>query len=373
MSKLDLQWFADEAEDKESKTEEPSEYKLQKAREEGNIPKSQELNGTIVYIMASIVLIIMAPFISKKCQEVFIFYFNHVTESNVSDTKFFVAFFRYFLMMVLPIAVVGLVAGIIANLILNKGFIFTTKPIQPKFNKLIPNFARYFKTTLFSAKGLFNIAKSIFKVIFIGIIAFTLIRSEMPDILNFLHTSGPYVAMQQLGWMVMKLLLFTGIVLLVFGILDYIVQRLEFKKEMKMTVQEVKREFKELEGDPEIKSRIEQAQKEMMKQNLPKVVAASDVVITNPTHYAVALQYDTQISDAPLIAAKGEDLTAQTIKKIAQENDVPIIENQPLARELYFNTEIGQLIPENCMSVIATIYAQIHYVDKHSKDLKKSN
>ena len=371
MSKLDLQWFADEAEDKESKTEEPSEYKLQKAREEGNIPKSQELNGTIVYIMASIVLIIMAPFISKKCQEVFIFYFSHVTESDVSDSKFFVAFLRYFLMMVLPIAIVGLVAGIISNLIQNRGFIFTTKTIQPKFSKIVPRLGKYFKNTLFSVRGLFNIAKSFLKVILIGIIAFTLIRSELPDILNLLHTSGPYVAMQQVGWMVVKLLIFTSIVLLVLGIFDYIVQRTEFKKEMRMTPQEVKQEFKELEGDPEIKSRLEQAQKEMMKQNLPKVVAASDVVITNPSHYAVALQYDTQISDAPLIAAKGEDLTAQTIKKIAKENDVPIVENQPLARELYFNTEVGQLIPENCMSVIATIYAQIHYVDKHSKDFKK--
>ena len=363
MSIIDLQWFA--AED-EGRTEEASEFKLQKAREEGRIAKSQELNGTVVYLLACVVLVILAPFISRKCQEVFIFYFNNVTDSNVADPRYYYAFLRFFLMMVLPVAAVALVAGIVSNLIQNKGFLFTTKTITPKFSKIAPKFGEYFKKTLFSLQGLFNIAKSLLKVILIAFTAFLIIKSDLPDTLNLLHTSGPYMAMKQVGEMVAKLLLFSGAILLVIGVADYFFQRREFKESMKMTKSEQKEEFKELEGDPEVKNRLEQAQQEMVRQNLPKVVAASDVVIANPEHYAVALQYDREISSAPLIAAKGEDLTAQTIKRIARENDVPIKENKPLARELYFNCEVGQMIPDSCIAVIATIYTEIHYMEKQA-------
>ena len=134
-----------------------------------------------------------------------------------------------------------------------------------------------------------------------------------------------------------------------------------------MTKQEVKQEYKELEGDPEVKGHLESAQREMLSRNMPKAVREADVVITNPTHFAVALQWKREQYDSPQVTAKGEDLTAQNMKRIARENDVPIVENKPLARGLYNDVEIGDEIPDSYLKAISTVYVQIHYLDKKAK------
>ena len=134
-----------------------------------------------------------------------------------------------------------------------------------------------------------------------------------------------------------------------------------------MSKQEIKEEFKEQEGDPEVKGRLEQAQKEMLKANMPKAVRESDVVITNPTHFAVALKWDSAATDAPMINAKGTDNTAQRIKDIARENDVPIVENRPLARDLYSHYDVGDIVPAQYLRVVADIYAHIGYMEKHNE------
>ncbi len=364
MSQIDLQWFA--AED-EGKTEQPSEHKLRKAREEGRVAKSQELNGMIVFFFVSIVFIFLAPWMKKKCMEILIYYFNNITAEKVNDQKFYMVFLKFFLTMVIPVSVVGIVAGVVANLIQNKGFLFTTKTITPKFNKILPKFGEYFKRTLFSMQGLFNIFKSILKVALISIIAFVLIRSDLNQTLAFLHTDGPNAALSQVGKMVSKLLIISSIVLILIAIADYFMQRKQFIDSLKMTKQEVKQEYKELEGDPEVKGHLESAQREMLSKNMPKAVREADVVITNPTHFAVALQWKREQYDSPQVTAKGEDLTAQNMKRIARENDVPIVENKPLARGLYNDVEIGSEIPDSYLKAISTVYVQIHYLDKQAK------
>jgi flagellar biosynthetic protein FlhB len=133
---------------------------------------------------------------------------------------------------------------------------------------------------------------------------------------------------------------------------------------MNMTKQEVKQEYKEMEGDPEVKSHLQQMQRQLLQRNMPRAVAESDVVITNPTHFAVALQYDAVKADAPQVTAKGADLVAARIKSLARDNDVPIVENRPLARALYANCEIGDIIPQEYIKAIATIYQQINYLNK---------
>jgi flagellar biosynthetic protein FlhB len=130
-------------------------------------------------------------------------------------------------------------------------------------------------------------------------------------------------------------------------------------EEMKMTKQEVKEEYKEMEGDPEVKGRLKQMQQQLLSQNIRQAVAESDVVITNPTHFAVALKYDQEKTDSPMVNAKGQDEIAQTIKSIAKENNVPIVENRPIARELYTNLQVGDIIPQIYFNVIATIYSQL--------------
>jgi flagellar biosynthetic protein FlhB len=360
-SAIDLQWFA--AED-EGRTEEPSEYKIKKAREEGRVAKSQELNGTIVLLLCVVMLIFLGSWIEQRMEEMMQFYFKNAMQKNIFDGKFFGAFINFFVGTVLPFLIVGVVAGVIANIVQNRGFLFTTKTITPKFDKLVPRFGEYFKKTLFSFEGVFNIAKSLIKVAVIGLISFFMIRDDLPQLLDMLHTKGIRVALGQLGTMTSRILIVISLFLLGIAIADYVVQRRQFIESLKMTKQEVKEEYKELEGDPEVKSHLDSAQREMLQTNIPRAVKESDVVITNPTHFAVALEWKRDRVDRPQVTAKGEDLTAQNMKRIATENGIPIVENRPVARGLYTDTKVGDIIPETYLKVIATIYSQIGYMEK---------
>ena len=339
MSELDLQWFA--AED-EGKTEEPSEYKLRKAREEeGRVPKSQELNSTLIYLFCIFLLVLLGHWMLTKFEECMYFFYGNIFNINLYNYEAAYVFLRYFAMLTIPFCVIGLIVGIVANIVQNKGFLYAPKLIMPKFDKIVPHFGQYLKRTLFSMEGSFNVVKSIIKVVIISAIGALIIRSDMEKLLSLL---------------------------LAVSVVDYIVQKRQFIENMKMTKQEVKEEFKELEGDPEVKQRLENAQKELLSQNMPKAVREADVLVTNPTHFAVALQWKRGIDDAPKVTAKGEDMTAQNMKRIAREADVPIVENRPLARGLYTDTQIGDIIPENYLRAIVNVYIQIGYMDKiHGK------
>ncbi len=352
---IDLQWFA--AED-EGRTEEPSELKLKKAREEGRIAKSQDLNSALVFLVSLLVLNVCAKNIFLGCTEICTFFFNRIND-DINSPSFVYIFFRSLLRFVVPITASGLAVGIIANIVQNKGFVFTPKAILPKFSKIIPNFADYFKKSLFSMKGLFNIAKSLGKVSIIIIICFFLIRKNIPEILFTIQNGAIVDSVLLISSIASKMLFIAAVLFLIISIFDYFVNKREFMESMKMTKYEVKQEYKEMEGDPEVKSRLKQAQKQLLQQNMPKMVKESDVVITNPTHFAVSLKYDIAVADAPTVTAKGADEIAFQMRRIATENNVPIVENRPLARGLYTDTEVGDIIPESYLSVLATIYAEV--------------
>lgn len=362
MSQIDLQWFS--AED-EGKTEQPSEYKLRKARdEEGRVPKSQELNGSIILLFIVFLLIMMGPWIERKMEELLKFYFSNITSSRITDKRFAVVFLRYFLMLTMPFCIVGGIIGIVSNIIQNKGFIYTTKLIMPKFDKLIPNIGKYLKRTMFSFEGAFNVVKSLLKVVVIGFSAYLIIRYNLPTLLEMIKTGGARLALRFVGGVAAQILIVATLFLVIIGVADYLVQKRQFTEEMKMTKQEVKEEFKEMEGDPEVKNRLESAQRELLAQNMPKAVREADVLITNPTHFAVALQWQ---KEAPQVTAKGEDMTALNMKRIAREADVPIVENRSLARGLYTDTKLGDIIPEAYYKVVSVVYAQIGYMEKRNK------
>ena len=358
---IDLQWFA--AED-EGRTEEPSEYKIRKAREEGRVAKSQELNSAIVMLVTVIVLIIAAPYFWGWCEEPLLFYFTHINESEMFQIRFFYQFLISLAKMVLPLALCGTLAGIMENLIQNKGFIFSTKPIEPQFSKIVPRIGQYLKKTLFSFEGGFNVAKSFVKVGVIAFVSYLFIRLNLPVILEFINAADIHNAIGKIAWTAAQILASCAIVFLAIAIPDYLVQKKQFIESMKMTKQEVKQEYKEMEGDPEVKARLQSAQRELLQRNMPQQVAKSDVVITNPTHFAVALMYDDAVSDAPQVMAKGSDNLAFRIRTIATENNVPIVENRPLARSLYAETEIGDIIPSDYFSAIATIYSHLEKFNK---------
>lgn len=357
MTSIDLQWFASAEE--EGRTEQPSELKLKKAREEGRIPKSQELNGALVMMLAVIVLLFLANWLFENFVAILRFYFDRCTTAELNDGELGLAFLNYLAKMVLPIGLTAMVGGIAANLIQNKGFIYTTKKIAPKFSNIVPKFGEYFKKTLFSAEGAFNVVKSLLKITIIFVVAYLLIKSNMPKLLEMINVSL-WSGVTFVAGLAAKLLIIASVIFLVISIPDYLMQKKQFMESMKMTKEEVKREFREQEGDPEIKGRLRRYQMELLNRNMPANVAKSDVVITNPTHFAVAVQYDRTKMPGPMVAAKGADELAQRIKQIARESDVPIVENVPLARALYAEVEIGDIIPEKHYNALVIILAQVY-------------
>lgn len=356
---IDLQWFA--AED-EGRTETPSEYKLRKAREEGRVAKSAELPSAVALLFVTITLMIFSKFIFEKCLELMKFFFTRCTTTEISPALFRI-FVRYFLILVLPIALIACFAIIVSYLAQFRGFIFSTKLIAPKFSKISPNIFQYFKRTLFSAEGMFNLFKSIFKVLCVVLIVFLVVKNNIKQLLTLLRAdlaSGSFFVAQ----LAVKILLYASILFFVFSIADYFFQRKQFMDSLKMTKQEVKEEYKELEGDPKIKSQIKQRMQTLLQQKAIRHVPEADVVITNPTHLAIALKYDNKIMEAPMILAKGADRMAERIKEIAGEHKIPIIENKPLARAIYKNVELGEMIPAEYYHAMSLVFAQVYAMNK---------
>ncbi len=361
---MDLQWFA--AED-EGRTEDPTDYKLRKAREEGRVAKSQELNGAVVLLIPVISLIAFAPGMMQTFTELLKFYLSRASSADFTDPVLVLAFFRYFAKLVLPITITALVAGVGANVLQNGGFLFSLKPIEPKLNKVAPNFGKYFGR-IFSSEGLFNLAKSLFKVVVIAVVAFLTVRSELPKLVTMLNTSL-WNGVVFVASMSARLLVTAAILFLAISVPDYLFQRHQFMESLKMSKQEVKEEYKQMEGDPLVKSRLRQRMRELMSQNMAVNVPKADVIITNPTHYAVAMQWDRATMRAPMLTAKGVDHVAQRIKEIARESAVPIVENKPLARALYAEVEIGDMIPDEYYQALAVILAKVYALDSRKKNI----
>ncbi len=361
---IDLQWFA--AED-EGRTEEPSEYKLQKAREEGRVAKSQELCSSIVLLLCVITLTFLGKYIFHTSAGIMRFFFTRCTQDDVTAPAFALLFFRKFAVMVLPVTFVGIIGGVIANIIQNGGMLFSLKPIEPKFTNIVPKFGEYFRKTVFSFRGAFNIVKSIGKVLILIAVAYALIKRDIPVILLSIQNADVLGAVVLVAKMGAQMLIISSVMLLVIAIPDYFVNRHDFMESMKMTKFEVKQEYKEMEGDPQVKGRLMAEARKLLQQNMPKAVREADVVITNPTHFAVAMKYDRTVADSPKITAKGEDNTALAMRRIAAENNVPVVENRPLARSLYAETEVGDIIPAKYLAVLANIYAEIMKINSKKK------
>ena len=343
----------------EGRTEQPSEYKLEKARKEGRVAKSQEISGALVLLLCVVTIVFLGKWLFNEIVTIFKFYFTQAGTYDVKNPTFLPAFFNVFIKCVLPIGLISAVSAVAANIVQTRGFIFSLKPIEPKFSKIVPKFGEYLKKTIFSMKGLFNVAKSFFKVGIIIFVAYLYIKKDLFVLIDIIDNGDVARALGQVAKMAAQILITVAVLFLALSIPDYFVQRHDFMEEMKMTKQEVKEEYKEMEGDPEVKSKLQQMQRQLLSQNVRKAVAESDVVIANPTHFAVALKYDQTVADSPMVNAKGEDNTALLIRRIAEENNIPVVENRPVARDLYTNVEVGDIIPEIYYSTIAVIYSHL--------------
>lgn len=361
---IDLQWFA--AED-EGRTEDPTEFKIRKAREEGRIAKSQELNGAIVLLLPVLSLIAFAPWMLKTFTEMLRFYLTRTTTTELTDPVLVTAFFRYFVKLALPVTLTAMVAGVASNILQNGGFIFSMKPITPQFSKVVPNFGKFF-SRIFSVEGLFNLAKSLVKVAVVAAVAYVSIRNQIPRLVTMLD-AGLWSAVSFIASMTARLLLTASFLFLVISIPDYIFQRRQFMESLKMSKQEVKEEYKQMEGDPLVKSRLRQRMQELLSQNMAVNVPKADVIITNPTHFAVAIQWDRATMRAPMVTAKGADQLAFRIREIANENRVPLVENRPLARALYAEVDIGDMIPDEYYQALAIILAKVYALDSRKSHM----
>lgn len=359
----ELQWFAKDGEGGE-KTEPATAKKLQDARNEGQVAKSQELNHAIGLIALFLMLKVFISYIGEKLLGVFQLIYNKIPDiinESIGGLSVFSAstvvnnVMGTILMILAPVLVIGFLVSVLSNILQVKWKV-TTKPLKPKFGKINPlsGFKR-----IFSKDSLFELLKSIVKIVLIAYVAYTSIKDHQNDL--FLLYDIPLMQVILLvGTIVIDTGLKISLVYMVVGLADLIYQKHKFKEDMKMTKQEVKDEYKNTEGNPEIKgrqrSKMREASQRRMMQNLPN----ADVVITNPTHYAVAIKYDAEENSAPVVVAKGENFLAQKIKDAAKEHHIEIVENKPLARMLYANVDVGQEVPPELYQAVAEVLAFVY-------------
>lgn len=355
-SEVHLQWFA--AED-EGRTEEPTEQKIRKAREEGKVAKSADLASSIVLLFTVIALAVVAKFLLGTLVGMVTYFLQSSTEIDITvDHTIPIAFFTYFLRLTLPIAAVALVAAVLGNVV-QFGFLFSTKPITPDLNRITPNITRYLQRTLTSTEAVYNLGKSVGKILIILGIAALNIVNQVQQIIHVLNVSF-LQGLMLIAQMAFSILLETAIVLLVLAVLDFLFQRRQHIDSLKMTKQEVKEERRSYEGDPTVKNRLRRRMQELLQRNMVRRVPQADVVVTNPTHFAVALEYQRETMSAPTVTAKGQDNIAMKIREVAEGAGVPIIENRPLARALFADVEIGDEIPEKYYEAVVAVLKQVY-------------
>ena len=364
---MDLQWFA--AED-EGRVHEPTDITYRKAREEGRVAKSQELIAALGLLLPAIAIIFLAPFILRTCMEMLRFFLTRVNDLDpLKDRMTAGIFVNYYLRMALPILAVALVAALFSNLI-QVGFLFTTKPLVPDFTKVLPKFGRYFGK-IFSVEGLFNLIKSVFKMFVIGCAAYFIVRSEFKQLVN-LQTAWPWTGITLIASLAARLLIIAALLLLFLSIPDILFQRWQFRQSLKMTREAAKEELKQEDGDPEMRRRLRNRYREMLSRNMLNAVPDADVVITNPTHYSVALLYEPGKMEGPKVIAKGEDALAFRIREVAKENGVPVVSHPPITRALYFETEVGDYIPNKFWNVIIMVVGKFFLYDQKQEKARRN-
>ncbi len=342
----------------QERTEKATPRRRQEARKEGKVARSQELSSIAILMFGIGSMYFILPSTIGHIKELATWIFSNATEHSITATSF-PLYFKYVMMTFVtavgPIVLILAVIGLAANL-LQVGILFSTKSIEPKLDKLnvVKGLGR-----LFSVKSLFELCKNVIKLSLIGIVGYYAVKSEM-QFVPLLPDMSVAQIMGFMGGAAFRVALKCSLMLVVLAILDYAYQKWEYEKSIRMSKQEIKEEMKNTEGNPQIKSRIRQIQRDAAFRRMMSAVPKADIVVTNPTHVAVALKYDIDAMDAPKVVAKGQRLIAERIKEIAQENDIPIVENKPLARALFKACDVGMQIPANLFRAVAEVLAYVY-------------
>ena len=353
------------------KTLPASPRKKQKAREKGNVTRSQDLSAAWSLIMALALFSLLGPGMWRLLVEATRHYFGILGSLPIApeSVQVFSAGVLFRLgRIVVPFMVLMMAAGLTIN-VMQVGILFTTEPLTPKLEKL--NVVTGMKKFV-SPRTAMELVKSIFKLTIIGFVVYSALRNRWDQVLRL-----PYLPPQGIVTSVAAVLfavwLRVAIVMIILGVLDFAFQWWMRERDLRMTTQEAKEEMKDMEGNPQIRRRIREIQRRMAYQRMMAEVPTADVVVTNPTRFAVALRYDFHEMDAPVVVAKGARLVAARIRELAVENGVPIVEKPELARALYRTIEVGQPVPESLFRAVAEVLAFVYQIDRRADKVRERN
>lgn len=359
---LDLQLFNQE------KTEKATPKKVSDERKKGQVAKSQELPAALILTLVFASFMMLGGYYETHFMRLFTNLFENwltleLTAGNLGD--FFVSIMLEIIILLAPIFAIVMLVGVIGNVV-QFGFLLTGEPLQPKLSKLNP--IEGFKR-IFSMRSLVEFAKSLLKVTIIGMMVYSIISAEWVTIQG-LALQPLDVVFAYAASLVLRLGITIGAILVALALLDYMYQKYENAKSLRMSKQDIKDEHKKSEGDPLIKSKIREKQLRMAISRMMQEIPNADVVITNPTHFAVALKYDSSNMEAPKVIAKGKDHLALKIREVAKEHGVITLENKPLARALYSQAEIGDSIPADLFQAVAEVLAYVYKLKGSKKNRK---
>lgn len=353
MIPLNLQFFAEE------KTEQPTQKRKKDAREKGQVAKTNEFNTAFLLLGGFATVYLLSDYLVAEAFGFTRHLFSdemYALEFTLSDIhRFFINVVWQGARLAGPFMAAAVVIGLISQTA-QIGFLFTTKPLQPKLERINPltGFKR-----IFSKRAIVELLKALLKVILVAWVTWLLLRSEW-SVFPELTLVNPAEAVAIIGRMIFEIGLWIGMLLVFIAAADYAFQRYELRRNLMMTKKELREELKETEGDPLLRSRLRQRQREIASRRMMAEVAAADVVVTNPTHLAVALRYDAKRDYAPVVVAKGAGRVAERIKAIAKEHGVPVVEDVWLARTLYHTVPVGMAIPETLYKAVAELLAFVY-------------
>lgn len=347
----------------ENKQFEASQQKLRKARENGQVVKSKDLSVAIAILVMFSVIYLIAPIIWGQLSALFTIIYEQIPNKHLEDIGYAYLFAKTIIptaCILLPILFLAAAVGILGDMV-QIGPLFTTKPLEFNAEKFNPT--KYFKN-LASPKTLFDLFKNIVKVILLGIIGYLVYTSHFEQILMLAAIDNQFAILIQFGSLILDFILKAGIAFLIVAAADYGVTKWKFLQDQKMSFKEVKDEYKNSEGDPNVKAALRQRRQQLLQRKMMDAVTTCDFVVTNPTHIACAIKYDAEKMESPTLVAKGTELFAQKIKEIARAHNIPVIENPPVARALFRFVEVNRQIPPDLYKAIAEILIFVYKLKK---------
>lgn len=350
----------------QERTEKATPKRRQEARKKGQVAQSREVSSALILMCGLGALYLAGPYFYHSLRGLVAGLFRGAADAATLQPdglhRMLGEIMGQYLLIIAPLMAAVLIAGLAAN-IAQVGFMVSSEALSPKFSKLNP--IEGFKR-LFSLRSLVELTKSLMKMGLVGGIAYLVVAGEVDEFPGMMHAEVP-ILFQYIASLAFKISLNVAIALVLLAALDYAYQRWQFEKNMMMTKDEVKEEHKQMEGDPKIKARIRAIQMETARRRMMEAVPEATVVITNPTHFAVALKFISGEMEAPRVVAKGAGLVAQRIKEMAAEHQVPVVEDKPLARSLYQSVDIDHFIPVELYQAVAEILAYVYRLQGHSR------